>query len=291
MAAGLNCPVGMVNAACYCAVRGIAGREIPNCEGYMRPIHVIAPGGTIVNPVLPAACGARGVIGYRVFDAIMGALAQVVPERVIAAGEGGPTLISIGGYQNGSPFVLTEVMVGTWGARADRDGLEGVSNPLANLSNQPVELIEASCRSGHGYGFVPDSGGPGRHRGGLAFARAYELLADEAVLTMRSDRRAPPALRPRGRRAGRAVVEHAHRRAASACCRPMPMAAAALRRGDVFHHVSAGGGGFGPPFERDPALVLEDVLDGKVSSRRRASATASSSTRRRRRRARRRRAP
>ena len=66
----------------------------------------IAPEGTIVNPVLPAACGARGVIGYRVFDAIMGALAQVVPERVIAAGEGGPTLIAFGGYDDGGePFV------------------------------------------------------------------------------------------------------------------------------------------------------------------------------------------
>ncbi len=75
VAAGLNCPVGMVNAGVYCAFRGIAGREIPNAGGYMRPIHINAPVGTIVNPVLPAACGARGVVGYRVYDAVMGALA------------------------------------------------------------------------------------------------------------------------------------------------------------------------------------------------------------------------
>ena len=109
----------------------------------MRPIHINAPVGTIVNPVLPAACGARGVVGYRVYDAVMGALAQVVPEKVIAPGEGGPTLIAIGGYQDGKPFVLAEVLVGCWGARATRDGLEGVSNPLANLSNQPVEMVES----------------------------------------------------------------------------------------------------------------------------------------------------
>ena len=120
MPASLNCPVGLVNAACYCAIRCLAARDIPNCEGYMRPIRIIAPSGTILNPVLPAACGARGVIGYRVFDAIMGALAQVVPERVIAAGEGGPTLISIGGYHaDRKPFVLTEVMVGTLGRARD----------------------------------------------------------------------------------------------------------------------------------------------------------------------------
>ena len=96
--AAINCPIAMSNSVAYCAIRCIGGPDIPNCDGYMRPITVKAPSGTIVNPVLPAACAARGVIGYRVFDAIMGALAQIVPERVIAGGEGGPTLFSIGGY-------------------------------------------------------------------------------------------------------------------------------------------------------------------------------------------------
>ena len=99
-----------------------------------------------MNPVLPAACAASGVIGYRVFDAIMGALAQIVPDRVIAAGEGGPTLFSIGGYEQGEPFVLTEVMVGHLGRAAGADGPEGISNPAANLSNQPIELSRRNCR-------------------------------------------------------------------------------------------------------------------------------------------------
>ena len=74
----------------------------------------------------------------------MGALAALVPDRVIAAGEGGPTLIALGGYdEERRPSGTTEVLVGCWGARATRDGLEGVSNPLANLGNQPAELLEA----------------------------------------------------------------------------------------------------------------------------------------------------
>ena len=86
---------------------------------------------------------------------------------MIAAGEGGPTLIAFGGYENGRPFVMTEVLVGTWGARAGKDGLEGVSNPLANLSNQPVELLEADLPlEVIRYGLVPDSGGPGRFGAG-----------------------------------------------------------------------------------------------------------------------------
>jgi N-methylhydantoinase B len=265
--AGLNCPVGLVRAACYCAVRGVTGRDIPNAEGYMRPIRVHAPAGTIVNPVLPGACGARGVVGYRLYDALMGVLAQVVPEKVIAPGEGGPSLFSIGGYVDRRPFVLTEVMVGSWGARATRDGLEGVSNPLANLSNQPVELIEADLPlEVLSYGLVPDSGGPGRYRGGLAFVREVKLLADEAVLTVRSDRRHH---RPYGLEEGLEgggslnVIRGAD---GDRTLPPMPMEAVPLRQGDVFLHVSAGGGGFGPPLGRDPRAVLEDVLDEKVSA-------------------------
>ena len=87
--AAINCPMAMVRSAAYCAIRCLATDDIPNCEGYMRPVSITAPPGTILNPVEPAACAARGVIGYRVFDAIMGAIAQAVPELVIAGGEGG----------------------------------------------------------------------------------------------------------------------------------------------------------------------------------------------------------
>ena len=117
-----------------------------------------------------------------------------MPDRVIAAGEGGPTLVALGGYDDDRrPFGTTEVLVGSWGARAERDGLEGVSNPLANLGNQPVELIEADQPLRiERYGLVPDSGGAGRHRGGLAYVREYTVLAERATLTIRTDRRDHP---------------------------------------------------------------------------------------------------
>jgi N-methylhydantoinase B len=265
--ASVNCPVGMVYAACYCAVRGIVGAEIPNCEGYMTPIRITAPSGTVVNPVLPAACGARGVIGYRVYDAVMGALAPLVPNRVIAAGEGGPTLVALGGYdEEHRPFGTTEVLVGTWGARAERDGLEGVSNPLANLGNQPVELIEADqpLRVDR-YALVPDSGGAGRRRGGLAYVREYAVLAEQATLTIRTDRRDHPPYGLDGGEPGAPSTNLVVSNGDSRELPTMPMEAYTLGRGDTYTHVAAGGGGFGDPFDRDPAAVLEDVLDGKVS--------------------------
>lgn len=264
--AAINCPIAMIHSASYCAVRCLAHQEIPNCEGYMRPITVSAPTGTIVNPVLPAACGARGVVGYRVFDAIMAALAPVAPTQVIAASEGGPTLFSIGGYHDGRPFVMTEVMVGSWGARAQKDGIEGISNPAANLSNQPVELIEAELPlEVTRYGLVRDSEGAGRCRGGLAFVREFRLRAEAAQLTLRSDRRDHPPYGLDGGDPGAPSLNLLYTSTGERRLPVMPMEALQLKRGDVFRHVAAGGGGFGPAIERDPELVLNDVLDDKVS--------------------------
>lgn len=265
--AAINCPIAMVRSSAYCAIRCITSPDIPNCDGYMRPVHIRAPRGTILNPDEPAACAARGVMGYRVFDVIMAALAQVVPERVVAAGEGGPTLFSCGGWHEGRPFVLTEVMVGTWGARAGRDGLEGISNPAANLSNQPAELIEAELPlEVVRYGMVPDSGGAGLRRGGLAYIREFRLLAEQAVFTTRADRRDHPPYGLVGGQPGAGSVNLLRTPAGDRPLPTMPMEALAWRRGDVFMHVSAGGGGYGDPLERDPHQVLEDVIDEKVSA-------------------------
>jgi N-methylhydantoinase B len=265
--AAINCPIAMVNSSTYCAIRCLTNIEIPNCEGYMRPVKIRAPRGSILNPNHPAACAARGVMGYRVFDAIMGAFAGVAPDRVIAGCEGGPTLFAIGGQHGGKPFVLTEVMVGTWGARATQDGVEGISNPAANLSNNPVELIEAELPlEVLEYSLVPDSGGAGRTRGGLAFARTFRLLADEAVCTVRSDRRDHPPYGVNGGASGSGSRNTLNPGTPNERALPtMPMEAIKLRKGDVFRHVSAGGGGFGSPLERAPHDVLDDVREGKVS--------------------------
>lgn len=267
VAAALNCPVGMVFAACYCVIRQVAEIDVPNCEGYMRPIRITVPEGSILNPVLPASCGARGVVGYRVYDCVMGAMAQVAPGRVRAPGEGGPTLISFGGYVGRTPYVLTEVLVGNWGARAGQDGAEGISNPLANLSNQPVELIEADFPlEVVRYGFVPDTGGAGEYRGGLAFCRDYRCRDDGMRMTIRTDRRRYPPYGLRGGDAGAPSDIVLNPGMPGERTLPtMPMHSIELNDGDVVHHRSAGGGGVGPPGARSRDAVLADVLDGKVS--------------------------
>ena len=263
---GINAPVPFTRSASYLGIRSVIGRDLPNSEGYMRPIKVVAPIGTIVNPRPPAPCSARGITGFRMLDTLWGALAQAIPGRVPAAGEGGASIPSIGGYQDGKPFVYVETLLGTWGGRPNRDGTEGISHPGANQSNIPIEMTEAEhpLEVRH-YGFVTDSGGPGKHRGGLALAREYRLLADEAVLTVRSDRREHLPYGMDGGKPGSPSQNVLNPGPQARILPVLPMQAVSLKAGDVFRHVLASGGGYGNPLERDPHNVLEDVLDEKLT--------------------------
>ena len=120
-----------------------------------------------------------------------GALAQLVPDRVPAAGEGGSTLAFFTGTGDGGPWVYSELVVGTWGGRPVSDGNDGLANPCASMANIPVEVAETEWPIVvERYGLVPDSGGAGRFRGGLAVERVWRCVAPG------HDR--PRALRPPG---------------------------------------------------------------------------------------------
>jgi N-methylhydantoinase B len=266
VAASINCPISLPESAAFTAIRCMARRDLPNCDGYLKPITVRAPEGCLLNPVYPAACGARGVVGYRVFDTIMQALSKVVPDRAIGGSEGGPYLLASGGTWQGRQYVLNEMLVGSWGARAERDGIEGISNPAANISNQPVEMIEAEMPVEIiRYGFLPDSGGPGRNRGGLAFVREFRFLQD-TTFTLRGDRRDHP---PFGIEGGLPGSPSAHiliaANGSERSLPAMPMHSFAARKGEIFRLAGAGGGGFGEAFAREPERVLADVIEEKVT--------------------------
>lgn len=256
----INCPIPFTKAAGYMAIKCVLDSDIPNFEGFTRPIKTIAPEGCIVNPRPPAACAARALMGWRMLDALFGALGKILPDNTPAAGEGGVTFPVIAGRHNGAAFVCTETLAGAGGALNWRDGEHGIPNPGGNGTNQPVEMIEAQfpVRVTR-YGLVQNSGGPGKYRGAPAFVREYELLADEAGLIMRSDRRrhlpygvdkgypGTPSYNILNPGPGQQVLP------------VMPMLQVPMKKGDIFCHVSAGGAGNGDPLERDPAQVAEDV--------------------------------
>jgi N-methylhydantoinase B len=263
--AALNSTLSFTKSCTYLSVRSVLRQDVPNNAGVFRCIDVIAPEGTILNPRLPGACAARALTGYRMLDVVLGALAQALPDRVPAAGEGGNTVLSMGGLtRERRPFVLVDMITGAWGGRPDRDGMEAVTNPSQNMSNSPVEVLEAHhpIRVDE-YGFVPDSCGAGRFRGGLGLRRRYTLLNDEATLQLRSDRM---RFAPYGLAGGRPARPTRTVLNPDGEARDMPAKfATTLRRGDVILHEQPGGGGHGDPLARDPERVAEDVRDEKIS--------------------------
>ena len=253
-------------AMSFTAVKSVLSINMPNNDGVFRPIKVIAPAGTITHGKLPAACAARGLTGFRGVDCCFGALARLYPDRVMAAGEGGNTGVTIGGYDRElRPFIYVDFLSGCWGARPWADGLDGNTSMFANMASFSVEVIEAeNPLEVLDYEFVPDSGGAGRFRGGMAQRKTWRMLADEGILQVRADRQThrPYGLQGGGPGApGRNVLdpglpteEKLHAKLTMT-----------LRKGQVFRHELPGAGGYGDPLARDLALIAKDLRDQLVT--------------------------
>jgi N-methylhydantoinase B len=261
----LNATLSFTASVVALCVRSVLREEVPNTAGIFRPLRVIAPPGTVVNGIMPAASSMRGVTGFRMVDAVFGALAGLLPDRVLAAGEGGNTLVIIGGrHADAVPYVYYELMSGTWGGRPDRDGNDGLCNPANVASNIPIEQAECEYPIRiERYGLVRDSGGPGRFRGGLAVEREWQLLAGEAHLAIRSDRRDHLPYGLHGGSPGTPSLSILHQNGGSAV---LPtMISTRIKAGERIYHRQASGGGHGQPLERSPAAVAGDVKNDKVS--------------------------
>jgi N-methylhydantoinase B len=261
----INSTLSFTKSCTYLSVRCMLADDIPNNAGFFRPITVVAPSGTIVNLTEPAACAARALTGYRIVDAMFGALAQILPERVPAAGEGGNTVVCLSGrHSDGRPYIIVDMLCGAWGGRQEKDGVDAVTNPAQNLSNTPVEVLEAAHPIViERYALVTDSCGAGRHRGGLAIERHYRILRDDTLLQLRSDRWRTPPWGLGGGGDGTLAANVLTRDGRDA---PLPgKVTMQLRRDDLICHRMAGAGGHGDPLQRAAGNVLDDVLDGRIT--------------------------
>ena len=261
----INNTYSYTKAASYTAIRSVLPGNIPNNEGVFRAIEVIAPPGTIANGVLPAACAARGLTGFRMVDCCLGALAMMLPDKVFAASEGGNTGITIGGYDaERRPFIYDDFACGAWGGRPWADGLDGNANLFGNMASHSVEVTEIEQPIEIlTYQFVPDRSGPGKFRGGTPYRRDYRLLEAEAILQVRADRQAIP---PYGLYGGEPGAPSQSLLNPDGEARVLPSKPTmTIRRGDVFRHELAGGGGWGDPLERDPVRVLDDLRNELIT--------------------------
>jgi len=231
-----------------------------------RAIEVICPPGTVGNGVLPAACAARGLTGFRATDCCFGALALLYPHLVFAASEGGNTGITIGGYdRDRNPFIYVDFLSGAWGGRPWADGPDGNTSMFANMASFSVEVIEAeNPLEILDYEMVPDTAGAGKYRGGVSLRRTWRMLADEGILQVRADRHTH---RPYGLQGGgpgmpsRNILNPGLDNEQELRAK-LTMT---LRAGEIYRHELPGAGGWGPALDRDLFLVARDLRDGLVT--------------------------
>jgi N-methylhydantoinase B len=262
---GMNSYLNYTRSYCYAAVKCLTDPDGPQNDGAFRPIRIEAPTGSFLNPRPPAGGGPRAVFCYRLFDAVIGALAPALPDRVTAAGShfANPTF---GGYDRRRQrrTVVYELILSGTAARPDRDGCEAMSMAF-NAANIPVEAQEAQQPVlVERFELMRDSAGAGRYRGGTGIRRDIRLLLEDGKLTNNTERHrfAPWGLfGGRPGQPGRTVANPG-----TPGERPIhSKASETFAYGDVISFQQAGAGGYGPPWERDPEAVRRDVIEDYVS--------------------------
>lgn len=255
------------SAVCF-ALKALLDPGVPNNHGIFDAIDIIAPEGSLVNCVHPAAVALRANTCQRVVDCVIGALADALPDRVIGATNGANTSAVFTGRdpRTGRQYVYLETLGGGMGARATHDGKDGVQVNITNTSNLPVEAIEQEYPLRvEGYALVEDSGGAGRFRGGMGIRRILRPIGHECEFNGVGERfRHQPwgifGGRPGG--AGRFLIESEGQDP-----KPLPPKASNIRLSPDTCVVveTPGAGGYGNPEERGEEARLEDRESGKFS--------------------------
>jgi N-methylhydantoinase B len=245
----VNANFAVTRSAVLYVFTALAGGTLPANDGVARPLDVVAPPGSIVHALLPAAVAGGNVeTSQRIVDVLLRALAKAAPDRVPAASTGSMNNVALGGVVGGRAFAYYETLAGGAGAGPGRDGASGVHTHMTNTLNTPIEALEAYYPIRvRRYALRPGSGGPGRWRGGDGLVREIELLADARV-TLLTERRtiAPYGLAggaPGAR--GRNVLLRGRRE------QTLPgKITLDARPGDRVRVETPGGGGFGTPRRR-----------------------------------------
>lgn len=263
----INCPIATVYAAVYYSLIAVIDPHVPPNSGCYRPFRIEAEEGLIVNPRMPAAVGARTNTSQKITEAMMLALSQAVPQRVMAGSHGQITNCGFSGYhpRTGRRFVFIDIQGGGAGARPAKDGRDGQDSHLARFKNTPVEAVELEYPIRiERYEFIPDTGGAGTYRGALGLRRDIRVLIDDVSWARYGDRqKSEPFGLFGGRPGARGQFVLNPETPAERVMKSKGLDR--LNAGDVVSLRLPGAGGYGPPERRDRRRLLQDVRDGKVS--------------------------
>lgn len=266
----INMPLqGTVTCSVLTAVRSIlldeaVSHRIPQNRGLVRPVTIIAPPGSIVNPNFPAPSLCRVMPAIHLTDTVVRAFAEVVPEKC-CAGCGSCSVFTFSGFRDGELWAHFEIHEGAYGARAGKDGLDAADTLMTNTRCAPIEEVESTvpirCER---WELNDEPLGHGRFRGGRGGTRQYRYLADTHLACEAEGCEFSPWGMHGGAEGTPLRIRHVDA-AGLATALPSKIAMRAARAGDALVIIGANGGGYGNPLDRDPQAVLEDWLDDLVS--------------------------
>ena len=269
---GFNCPYeGTTVSAMTFITRMIFLDEVaypvfvPQNEGMLRPVKVIAPKGSIFNPRFPRACFARFCQVQRAVDLALRALAPVAPEKITAGNSAHLHFISYSGFleDKGEYWVYLEVDEGSYGGRHDKDGLDSIDCLIANTRNNPIEELEWRYPMlTERYELRDEPCAAGKWRGGVGMVRTNRFLVDTIVTCEGERTESDPPWGIFGGQDGANAQTKITKPDGTVEFWPSKFTGHTLVAGSAIEIVVPNSGGYGDPFERDPELVLADVLDG-----------------------------
>ena len=264
----VNCTSSATQSAVGYAVKALLDPEVPNNQGVFDAVEWVAPPGSIVNARYPAAVAHRAQTAQRIIDVILGALSKALPERAVGAANGANTTAVFSGIRpdTGTQYVYLETLGGGFGARAHKDGKDGVQVHITNTSNLPVEVIESEYPLYvESYSLVPDSGGAGMCRGGLGLRRVIRPVGHTCLFSGSGERFVHPPWGIFGGQAGKPGSFFLRRQDGSTVRLPNKPAGIEISEGEAVILTTPGAGGYGSPARRAAERNVQDFISGKFS--------------------------
>ncbi|PFP30647.1 hydantoin utilization protein B [Bacillus sp. AFS073361] len=270
----INMPlIGTVDIAIYLTLRSIlldstVYGNFPQNSGLIRPIKIVAPKGTLCNPIFPAPTIARFNSGNIVADTLMKALAQVVPHQV-SAGVGNLQVVAFSGKNEDENYwVYMDIMEGSYGGRYGKDGMDAVDTLYANTRNNPIEDIESHYPLRvNRYELRDNESAPGKWRGGIGSIREVTFLADGSFSVEADGYKFAPWGFNEGKSGSVGSLSIQDKEAKEVTKLPSKLPNRQAKEGSTIQLVGPCGGGYGNPHEREPEKVLSDYLDGFITKK------------------------
>ncbi len=243
----VNAPYAVTLSSVYYVLRTLTDPAAPPNQGCYRPIRVVAPEDSLLNPRKPAAVAAGNVeTSQRIVDVLLGAFAEALPDLVPAQSQGTMNNLLLGGRKGDHEFAYYETIGGGEGALPFRDGMSGVQTHMTNTLNTPIEALETSYPFRvEAYHLRAGSGGKGRYHGGQGIVRSIRFLGKRGTVSLISERRRFP---PKGLQGGLAGAAGVNSLIRGGDRLPLPSKTTmGIRRDDIIVVETPGGGGWGLP--------------------------------------------